>query len=137
MREPTRGQLSLSAVEAGIGVVLVLAVSMGFVLDVPQPAARETQLDLYAEDATTVLAGEAPRHQGTTRLAEVVASAGSFGRERNALERRVERILPDNLMYRVETPHGAVGYRKPAGVAVGEATVTTANGDVTMWVWYV
>ncbi|WP_332898139.1 DUF7262 family protein [Haladaptatus sp. CMSO5] len=136
MREPARGQLSLSAVEAGIGVVLVLAVTMGFALNLPQPAARETQLDLYAEDATTVLASESPRHQGTTRLAEIVASAQSFDRERNALERRVDRILPDNLMYRVDTPYGAVGYRKPAGVAVGEATVATANGDVTMWVWY-
>jgi hypothetical protein len=36
----------------------------------------------------------------------------------------------------VETPHGAVGFRKPAGVAVGAATATTAHGDVTIRVWY-
>lgn len=136
MREETRGQLSLPAVEAGVGVVLVLAVAMGFAIDVPQPAVHETQLDLYAEDAATVLAGDAPRHQGTTRLAEIVASPAAFEREQGTLNRRVERILPDNLMYRVQTPHGETGFRKPAGVAVGEATIPTANGDVTIWVWY-
>jgi hypothetical protein len=39
-------------------------------------------------------------------------------------------------MYRVETPHGAVGYRQPAGVAVGERTVATVNSRVTIRVWY-
>ena len=131
-----RGQLSLSLIEAGVGVVFLLTVAMGFALGVPQPDTREPQLDVYAEDAATVLRGEAPRHQGTTRLAEVVASEGSFERERAALDRRVERILPDNLMYRVETPHGAVGFQKPASVPVGRPTVTTVNGDVTIWVWY-
>jgi hypothetical protein len=83
-----------------------------------------------------VLANEAPRHRDATRLAEVAASKRAFDRERDALDRRVDRILPDNLMYRVETPHGAVGYRKPATATVGKATVTTVNGDVTIRVWY-
>lgn len=131
-----RGQLSLSVAEAGIGVVLVLAVAMGFAYDLPDPDTRDAQLETYAEDAVTVLAGEPPRHQGTTRLAEIAHSSEAFERERSALDRRVDRILPDNLMYRIETPHGAVGFRKPAGVAVGKATVTTVNGDVTVRVWY-
>lgn len=135
-RERRRAQLSLSVVEAGVGAVLVLAVAMGFALGTAQPDDRAVQLDLYAEDAATVLAGEPPRHAGSTRLAEVVRSPDAFERERDALERRVARILPDNLMFRVETPHGAVGFRKPAGVAVGATTVTTAHGDVTVRVWY-
>lgn len=131
-----RGQLSLSVVEAGVGVVLVLGVAMGFAYDLPAPDTRDAQLETYAEDAVTVLAGEPPRHRGTTRLAEVARSPEGFERERAALERRIDRILPDNLMYRVETPHGSVGFRRPAGVAVGEAAVTTAGGDVTVRVWY-
>jgi hypothetical protein len=39
-------------------------------------------------------------------------------------------------MYRVETPHGAVGFREPVGVAIGESTVTTVHGEVTVRVWY-
>lgn len=131
-----RGQVSLSLVEAGIGVVFVLTVAIGFALGVPAPDTREPQLDLYAQDAATVLAGEGPRHQGTTRLAEMVASEGTFRREQDELDRRVDRTLPDNLLYRVETEHGAVGFEKPAGVPVGRAEVSTVNGDVTIWVWY-
>lgn len=132
-----RGQLSLSVVEAGIGVILVFGVTSGFILGVPSPDTREVQLTAYANDAATVLAGEGPRHQGATRLAEVSISSQTFEREQTALERRIGRILPDNLMFRVETPNGAVGYAKPAGVAVGRATVSTVEGEVTIWVWYV
>ncbi|WP_435360553.1 DUF7262 family protein [Haloarchaeobius sp. DFWS5] len=132
-----RGQLSLPAVEAGIGVLLVLGVVTLFALPVADGDTTEAQLDTYASDTATVLAGEPPRHGGATRLAEVVSSSVSFDREKASLERRVGRILPDNLLYRIETPHGAVGYPAPAGVSVGVATVPTANGDVTVRVWYV
>lgn len=132
-----RGQLSLTVVEVGVGVLFVLAVTAGFALGVPAPDTPDPQLEAYAADAATVLATESPRHQGATRLAEVARSERAFVRERAALERRVDRILPDNLMYRVETPHGAVGYRRPAGVPTGRATVTTLAGAVTVWVWYV
>lgn len=131
-----RGQLSLSVVEVGVGVLFVFAVTMGFALGVPAADTRQTQLDAYASDTTTVLAGEPPRHQGATRLAEIARSPKSFEREQDAFARRVERILPGNLFYRVRTPHGALGFRKPAEITVGEATVTTVNGDVTIWVWY-
>lgn len=131
-----RGQLSLSAVEAGVGVLLVLSVAASFALGVPAPDTREAQLDAYATDAATVLRTEPPRHGGATRLAEVAASRTRFERERDALDRRVARILPDNLMYRVRTPHGSVGYLRPRSVPVGHAAVTTVNGDVTIWVWY-
>ncbi|MFB6169979.1 MAG: hypothetical protein ABEJ06_02425 [Haloarculaceae archaeon] len=132
-----RGQLSLSVVEAGVGALFVLAVSMAFVAGVPAPDTREPQLDAYAEDTVAVLAGDPPRHAGATRLSEVARSPDAFERERDALERRIDRILPDNLMYRLRTPHGSVGYRRPAGVTVGTAAVTTVNGDVRVWVWYV
>lgn len=132
-----RGQLSLSVVEAAVGVVFVLAVTMGFVLGVPAPDTERPQLDAYAGDVATVLANEPPRHAGETRLAEVTRSPAAFEREHEALERRVDRLLEDNLMYRIETPHGSIGYRRPAGGQAGHATVPTAGGEVTVWVWYV
>ena len=135
-RADCRAQLSLSVAEAAVGVVLVLAVAVGFAFGLPQPDTRDAQLETYAEDGVTVLAGEPPRHQGATRLSEVARSPAAFERESAALERRVDRILPDNLLYRVTTPHGSVGFRKPAGVAVGRATVTTQHGPVTVEVWY-
>jgi len=130
------GQLPMPAVEGALAVLLILGVVAGFTLGVNQPDTREPQLDAYAEDAVTILASEPPRHQGGTRLAEVTQSAGALERERNALRRRVERILPENLLFRVETPHGAVGFAKPAGVTTGVATTPTRHGPVTIRVWY-
>lgn len=132
----SRAQLPLSLLEAAIGIVFVFAVILGFALGVPPADTREPQLDAYATDAGTILSNEQPRHGGATRLSEVVSSAESFDRERDALRDRVDRILPDNLLFRVETPHGAVGYQVPGSVTTGRATVTTGGGAVTIRVWY-
>jgi hypothetical protein len=132
-----RAQLSLTVVEAAVGVLLVFAVTAGFALGTPQPDTAEVQLDAYARDAAAVLVNEPPRHQAATRLSEVSKSEAAFERERDALRRRVDRILPDNLMFRVRTPQGAVGYPRPAGVPLGSASVPTPHGTVTIRVWYV
>lgn len=131
-----RGQLSLTVIEAAVGVVLILGVAMGFALAVPGPADQTTQLDAYARDGATVLANEPPRHADETRLSEILRSEEAFEREKGALETRVDRILPDNLLFRVITPHGEVGYRQPDGVPTGVATTTTTEGAVTIEVWY-
>lgn len=131
-----RGQLSLSVVEAAIGVLLLFAATTTFALGVPDAGAAEAQLDEYAGDAATVLSREPPRHDGPTRLGEVSRSRSAFERERDALERRVERILPENLMFRVVTPHGAVGFQRPTDAPTGRATVPTLSGRVAIWVWY-
>lgn len=135
-RGRARGQLPVSVLEAALGVVLVTAVAMGFALGVPGPDRRGQQLDRYAEDTATLLREAPPRHGGSTRLSEVVASADSFARERAALERRVDRILPENVMFRVETPRGAIGYPVPDNAPTGTATVTTTHGPVRIRVWY-
>ena len=131
-----RGQLSLTMVEAGLGVLLLFAATATFALGLPAVGADEAQLDAYAEDAGTVLSREPPRHEGLTRLSEVTRSGSAFERERDALAHRVGRILPDNLMYRVVTPHGAVGFPRPTDAPTGRATVPTVGGRVTIWVWY-
>lgn len=132
-----RGQLSLSVVEAGVGVLFLFAVAAGFTADLPQPPTDETQLDAYAADTATVLAGESPRHADRSRLAEVTASRAAFERERATLRRRVRAILGDNLQFRVETPYGAVGDPVPRATPTGTATVPTRDGPVVIEVWYV
>jgi len=127
----------VSLLEAALGVVVILAVVLGIATGVPAPDTREPQLDAYAEDATTILANEPPEHRNVTRLAEVIASEESFQRERGQVRARTDAILPDNVMFRIETPHGSVGFPVPGAVATGEATVTTVAGAVTIEVWYV
>lgn len=131
-----RGQLSLSVIEAALGVAFVLAIAVSFGLTLPEPATEEVQLDAYASDTATVLTDESPRHVGESRLTEVTRSPAAFQRERDALRERVGRILGENLLFRIETPHGTVGYATPTGVAVGQATVPTRNGVVVIRVWY-
>jgi len=128
-----RGQLSLSVVEAGVGVLVVFAVTVTFVVGVQPPDADARQLDVYADDAATLLANEPAGGPG---LDYAVATEAAFRTHSDALGDRVEALLPPNVLYRVETPRGAVGYPRPGGVQAGAATVTTPNGTVTVWTWY-
>lgn len=132
-----RGQLSLSVVEAGVGVAFLLAVAAGFGASLPAPATDETQLDAYAGDAATVLTETPPRHADRSRLTEVTRSRAAFEREQRALARRVRATLGANLGFRVETPYGVVGDPVPRATATGRATVPTRNGPVVIRVWYV
>lgn len=132
-----RGQVPLAAIEAGIGVLLLLTLALGFSLGVAPADTRTPQLDAYAQDAATILQNEQPRHQGQSRLAELTRSRAAFRRERAALEHRAERILPANVLFRIETRYGTIGHPLPSDVPTGSATVTTATGTVTIRVWYV
>ncbi len=131
-----RGQLPVTVVEAALGVLLVVGVSFTFALGVPAAATGEAQLEVYAADAATLLANEPPRHAGESRLRELVRSDAAFRREGAELAHRVERVLPPNVLFRVETEYGTVGHRLPDSVATGTATVTTTGGTVTIRVWY-
>jgi hypothetical protein len=133
-----RAQASVTAIEAGIGGLLLMSLVFVFVLGGPgagNPQAQ-TQLDLYADDAATLLSNEQPRHADQTRIAEVTRSQAACEREADALERRVERILPPNVLFQVETAYGTVGYPLPVDVRTGTTTVPTTNGKVTFTVWY-
>jgi len=123
-------------IEAGVGVILLLSLAGLLALGSPAPAPTDPQLDAYASDVATVLAEEPPRHGGTTRVDEVTRSPEAFDREGPALERRVDALLPDNLLYRIETPHGALGFDRPAAAEAGAARVTTQHSVVRVEVWY-
>lgn len=131
-----RAQLPLSLIEVALGATLILSVAFGFALSTPAPETSEPQLSAYAEDTGTILANEPARHGGTTRLAEVVESEQSFERERDAFERRISRILPENVLFNVETPYGSVGTAIPRQTPTGTATIPTGAGTVRIEVWY-
>ena len=131
-----RAQLPLSLVEVALGATLILGVALGFALATPAPDTQGPQLSAYAEDTATVLQTDPARHNGTTRLGEVVASQRAFDRERANLKRRVERILPSNVLFNVGTPYGSVGTPVPRRTTTGTATVPTGAGTVRIEVWY-
>jgi hypothetical protein len=131
-----RGQLSLPLVEAAVGTLLVLTVVLGFGLGVPDPGTRRAQLDTYAGDAAAVLAADPPAGTGASRLSVASRSTEGFVGERAPLAARIEALLPKNVLYRVETPAGTLGYPRPAGRPVGRATTQTRHGPVVLEVWY-
>jgi len=131
-----RAQLPLSLVEVALGATLILGVTLGFALATPAPDTRGPQLTAYAEDTATLLQTDPARHDGRTRLSEIVADRQSFQRERGSLERRVERILPENVLFAVRTPYGSVGTPVPRQTTTGTATVATGSGTVRIEVWY-
>lgn len=136
-RSDGRGQAAITVVEAAVGILLVMSLCFVFVVGTPgSNGESRTQLDLYAGDATTLLVHEQPRHEDQTRLAEIAASESALDREAGALRSRVERTLPENVFFRLETPHGAVGHPLPDGVETGARTVPTRHGPVTLRVWY-
>lgn len=128
-----RGQLSLTMVEASVGLLLVLAVVAGFGLGLPDAGVREARLDAQAGDAATVLASDPDG--SAVALADVARSEASFERTREPLRRRAGELVPADLLFAVRTPHGTVGYPRPGGRPTGSARVATPGGDVVVEVW--
>ena len=144
-RRSDRAQLSLSLVEATVGVLFVLGVTAAFSFGPTVAPAREAQLDAYADDTLTVLAGDAPARatagdataRGDSRLVAASRSPAAFERERLALRERTATLLPPNVAFRLDTPRGSVGFERPPDAPTGEASVVTTRGRVTLRVWYV
>jgi hypothetical protein len=134
-RNPDRGQLSLPVVEAAIGVVLVLGVTVAFTVGVPGPDRERAQLERYAGDvARTFPDGGTPGDRPLVERAFVDREA--FEDEREALRDRAVALRPGGVRVRLVTPYGAVGPPRPPGVAVGRAALPTRAGAVRVEVWY-
>ncbi|MDS0297900.1 hypothetical protein NDI76_04025 [Halogeometricum sp. S1BR25-6] len=131
-----RAQLATPMVEVTVGLLFVLAVVAGFAL-APVETGDRRALDRTASDALAILVAEAPEGDGADRLAAACESPSSFVAEADALNSRLDAILPAPLSYRLETPYGPVGPPRPTGVPTGRAWVTTDGCTATLWVWYV
>jgi hypothetical protein len=132
----SRGQLSLSVAEAAVGVVLVMGVAAGFTVVSTGPSPSTPQLDTLAHDAAAVLASEPAEGGRDSRLAALARSEESFAAIRPSVRDRLADLLPADVLFRVRTPHGSVGYPQPPTATVGSATVPTRYGPVTIRVWY-
>ena len=131
-----RAQLSLSVVEAAIGVALVVGVAAGFTLGMATPPAAEPQLDSLARDTASVLGAEPTADGRGSRLVALARSPDAFARARPDTRDRIADLLPADVAFRVRTPHGTLGYPRPPSRPTGSTTVPTRYGRVTIWVWY-
>jgi len=131
-----RGQLSLSAVEVAVGVLVVFAVTAAFAGGVPDPGRERAQLDRYARDVAAALADEPADGTTGSLLAAASRSPTGFAARSDELERAVDRLRPPGVLVRVETPEGAVGPPRPRGTSLGTVRVATPYGTTTVEAWY-
>lgn len=137
MPDESRGQLSLPVLEAVVGALLLLAVAGAFAVGTGDAgAARERQLDAYAGDAALLLEDEPGGVDGRSTLGRLVASDDGFDAAAPATRRRLEAALPSAVLFRVETPHGTVGYPGPPSRTTGVVVRETPAGTVRVEVWY-
>jgi hypothetical protein len=134
-----RAQLATSLVEAAVGALLILSVVAGFLWVPVEEAATEADptLDRTAADALAILDAETPVGDGRSRLSAGCRSQRAFDTERDALDERLDSVLPTSVFGRIETPHCVVGAPRPNGVPSGRATLSTGRCAVTIRVWYV
>jgi hypothetical protein len=130
-----RAQLSLSVVEAAIGVLLVAGVAAGFTVGAAD-VSGDRELDALARDTTSILGAEPTATGRDSRLVALARSPTSFDRVRERTRSRVTRFLPADVAFRLRTPQGALGHPRPPGATVGSTTTPTRHGPVTVWVWY-
>lgn len=145
-REPGRGQLSLTVVEAAVGALLVVAVVGGFALGGDVGDGRRGLAD-DARDAAVILrtdtvpngtlAGTNATAVGHVSRADALTGGpAAVDRVRESTRRRLRAALPAGVLFRVETRHGSLGLPRPTGRPAATAPVAAANGTVQVWVWY-
>jgi hypothetical protein len=130
-----RGQVSLSIVEAVVGLVVVLAAATTFLVGLPEAGAGEADLSRLADDGLTVLDSTPPAGDGASRLTALAREPGSFAVERSDADAQLRELYPRRVRYRLETPNGAIGDPLPPARTVGTARRYTPDGDVTLRVW--
>jgi hypothetical protein len=133
---PERGQVSLSVVEAVVGLLVVLAASTTFLVGLPDPGSEAAELRVLAADGLTVLDATPPAEDGASRLTALAHDRSSFVRERSDADAQLRALYPPSVRYRVDTPHGAIGDPLPHTRPIGRARRHVAGGDVTIRVWF-
>jgi hypothetical protein len=129
-----RGQVSLSLVEAVVGLLVVFAAASTFLVGLPETGAAERDLTVLAADGLSVL-DATPATDNASRLAALGRSERSYARQSDATTAQLQELYPDGVRFRLETPHGALGRPLSTTGPVGRAVAWTPGGRVTLRVW--
>lgn len=134
-RVVSRAQVSLSLVEAVVGLLVVLAAMTMFLVDLPDPDAAAADLNRLADDGLTVL-DATPTADDASQLTALARDESRFARNADDAEERLGELYQPTVRYRLETPYGVVGQPLPPSGSVGRAQRWVSGGRVTLWVWY-
>ncbi|KAB1197163.1 MULTISPECIES: hypothetical protein [Haloferax] len=129
----SRGQLSLTVVEAVVATLFVLAVAASFSL-LPTPTTT-LSLDQQAADAASLVA-EAPSDGPGTILGAACSSAGNFDARSGQLHTTASMGLPDGAFVSIRTSLGSAGRPPPESARTGSARAVVPECTATIEVWY-
>lgn len=132
-RLSSRGQLSLTVVEAAVATLFVLAVAAGFALTPAHPAT--VPVDQQATDAASLVA-TVPADGPGTLLGAACASPGDFDSRAERLHAAAARAIPNAAFVSLQTPEGTVGTPPPDGARTGRAPAVVPGCTATVAVWY-
>ncbi|SEK34015.1 DUF7262 family protein [Haloferax larsenii] len=135
----SRGQLSLTVIEAAIATLLVLTVAAGFALTPEYPTATldhsSTPLDEQAHDAAALVAA-APADGPGTLLGAACASESDFDARAAQLRTVATSGVSPGAFVSIQTDVGKAGTSPPADARVGSASVVVPRCTATLEVWY-
>ncbi|AFK18319.1 hypothetical protein E6P09_06010 [Haloferax mediterranei ATCC 33500] len=131
----SRGQLSLTMVEAAVATLFILAVAASFSLTPTAPVGTETALDQRATDAAALVA-DVPADGPGTFLGAACASPGDFDARAARLHEVATAGLPTGAFVSLRTDVGTVGTQPPETARVGTASVAVPRCTATLEVWY-
>lgn len=129
-----RAQVSLSLVEAVVGLLVVFAATSTFLVGLPDTGAAEADLDVLAADGLSAL-DATPVTDDASRLMALARTERGFVRQSVDAAEQLDTLYPVGVRYRLETPHGAVGTPPPPTGPIGRAVGQTPGGRVTLRVW--
>ena len=130
-----RGQVSLSLVEAVVGLLVVLAAATTFLVGLPDAGAESEELDVLAADGLAALGATPPTEDGASRLSALARARGTFTQEARPTDDQLRALYPETVRYHLETPHGTVGTPVPPSRTFGQAQAYRLNTWVTLRVW--
>ncbi|ELZ91934.1 hypothetical protein C440_16519 [Haloferax mucosum ATCC BAA-1512] len=131
----TRGQLSLTVVEAAVATLFILAVAASFSLMPTAPDRADEALDQQAADAA-VLVADVPADGPGSLLGAACTSPGDFDARAARLHRIATSGVPDSAFVVLRTGVGTVGTPPPETARVGSASAVAPDCTATLEVWY-
>lgn len=130
-----RAQLSIPAIEIGIGMLLILAVVSLVIVSRSGPSEPDPQLAYYAADTATILLSTGT--ETTPPIGQCLESQQAFHQQCEKLTTGVNGLLPDYLLYHIDTPYGTVGYEPPENIETVTRVRATPHGSIAVTIYYV
>jgi|APHM01.1.fsa_nt_gi hypothetical protein len=132
-----RGQLATALIEAGVGVLLILAVISGFVWTPTATVGSDAVLDQHASDTVTLLLSAPPIEEGQSSLNDACLTTSTVTRDRAEIMRQLQKVAPTGVGVSLHISQAHLGERPPTLVETGTATRVISECVIHLEMWWI